>query len=173
MSSVLLDTSNWPVLQSIAPLCALHSVTSVGGHSALRGTVCTRAECTGGTLCPRARCPGGHSARGGRPALRYRTMQPDGLLRGHKNAMLFLNTLEVSVQRLLQLHVSHTDKIKPLIPKISPMWLIPTPSHFLAGLGHTSLTTSFRSKEVIVWLARHKTFYHMHACAVCQCSEIF
>ena len=29
-----------------SPLCALHSV--VGGHSALRRTVCTRAECPGG-----------------------------------------------------------------------------------------------------------------------------
>ena len=48
-----------------SPLCALHSV--VGGHSALRRTVCTRAECPGGhcalgqdvrgTSCPPTPCP--------------------------------------------------------------------------------------------------------------------
>ena len=33
-------------------------MTSVGGHSALRGTVCTRAECPGG------HCALGHDVRG-------------------------------------------------------------------------------------------------------------
>ena len=37
----------------------LPCMTSVGGHSELRGTVCTGEEYLGGTLCPRARCLGG------------------------------------------------------------------------------------------------------------------
>ena len=42
----MLDTSNGPVL-SIAPLYTLPSTMSIGGHFALRGTVCTMAECPG------------------------------------------------------------------------------------------------------------------------------
>ena len=50
------------------------SVGGGGGHSALRETVCTRAECPGGhcALGHDVR-GGGHSARGENPALQHRS----------------------------------------------------------------------------------------------------
>ena len=42
----MIDTSNSPVL-SIDPLYTLPSTVSIGGHFALRETVCTMAECPG------------------------------------------------------------------------------------------------------------------------------
>ena len=63
----MLDTSNCWHLTLFFPFlpCALcPSMTSVGGHCAWRGTVCTRVECPGGTFCT-----GGIFCTGGHPAL--------------------------------------------------------------------------------------------------------